>query len=72
MHDEEHSGRPSIIMDDLVRERIMENRQCIGSPCKTKFKQTLSDVHCFLALVDFLTRGETVNAQDHCKTLQKL
>ena len=30
MHDEEHSGRPSVITDDLlelVRERIMENRR---------------------------------------------
>ena len=52
-----------------------------GSPCKTKFKKTLSEqqVMCTvfwdrqsIHLVDFLTRGETVNPKHYCKTLQKL
>ena len=52
-----------------------------GSPCKTKFKQTLSarKVMCTvfwdrraIFLEDFLTRGEMVNAERYCETLQKL
>ena len=51
-----------------------------GSPCKTKFKQTSArKVMCTVFWdrrgvlhVDFLTRGETVNAERYCETLQKL
>ena len=52
-----------------------------GSPCETKFKQILSmrKVMCTvfwdrrsILLVHFLTRGETVNAESYCETLQKL
>ena len=52
-----------------------------GSPWKTKFKQTLSarKVMCTMfwdrrgvLLVDFSTRGETVNAERYSQTLQKL
>ena len=51
------------------------------SPCKTKFKQTLSmrKVMCTvfwakpdIRLVDVLTRDETVNAERYCDTLKKL
>ena len=52
-----------------------------GSPCKVKFKQILSawKVMCTvfwvrrgILLVNFLIRGETVNAEPYCKTLQKM
>ena len=52
-----------------------------GSPCKTKFKQTLSArrVMCMvfwdrrgILLVNFLTRGEKVNTERYCESLQKL
>ena len=52
-----------------------------GSSCKTKFKQTLSAWKVMytvfwdrwgILLIDFLTRGEMVNAECYCKTLQKL
>ncbi|KAJ4452219.1 hypothetical protein ANN_03737 [Periplaneta americana] len=136
VHDEERSGRPSLINDDrveLVRQCIMENRRftimelsshfpqisrslfheivtkhllfkkvCVpdmdfalhpktkhqsmhwrhsGSPVRTKFKQTLSvrKVMCTvfwdrkgILLIDFLPRGETVNADHYCETLRKL
>ena len=50
-----------------------------GSPCKTKFKQSLlmwkAKCPVFwdrwgILLIDFLTRGETVNAECYCETLQ--
>ncbi|KAJ4439580.1 hypothetical protein ANN_07707 [Periplaneta americana] len=52
-----------------------------GSPVRTKFKQTLSvrKVMCTvfwdrkgILLIDFLPRGETVNADRYCETLRKL
>ncbi|KAJ4451673.1 hypothetical protein ANN_03143 [Periplaneta americana] len=52
-----------------------------GSPVRTKFKQTLSvrKVMCTvfwdrkgILLIVFLPRGETVNADRYCETLQKL
>ena len=49
-----------------------------GSHCKTKYKQTFvgteSDVHGVLGqtVFDFLTRGETVNTERYCETLQEL
>ena len=52
-----------------------------GSPCKTEFKQTLlwekvMFMMCLgqtgILLVDFLIRGETVNAEHYCRALQKL
>ncbi|KAJ4426888.1 hypothetical protein ANN_26687 [Periplaneta americana] len=52
-----------------------------GSPVRTKFKETLSvrKVMCTvywdrkgILLIDFLPRGETVNADRYCETLQKL
>ena len=52
-----------------------------GSPVKKKFKQTLSvqKVMCTvfwdrkgILLIDFLPRGETVNADHYCETLRKL
>ncbi|KAJ4438157.1 hypothetical protein ANN_14096 [Periplaneta americana] len=52
-----------------------------GSPVRTKFKQTLSvrKVMCTvfsdrkgILLIDFLPRGETVNADSYCETLRKL
>ncbi|KAJ4447352.1 hypothetical protein ANN_09358 [Periplaneta americana] len=52
-----------------------------GSPVRTKFKQTLSvrKVMCTvfwdrkgILLIDFLLRGETVNADRYCETLRKL
>ena len=51
-----------------------------GSPCKTKFKQTLSvwTVMCMVFLdrwvifFDFLTRGEIMIAERYFETLQKL
>ncbi|KAJ4450280.1 hypothetical protein ANN_01700 [Periplaneta americana] len=52
-----------------------------GSPVRTKFKQTLSvwKVMCTvfwdrkgILLIDFLPRGETVNADHYCETLRKL
>ncbi|KAJ4426490.1 hypothetical protein ANN_27304 [Periplaneta americana] len=52
-----------------------------GSPVRTKFKQTLSvrKVMCTMfwdrkgiLLIDFLPRGETVNADRYCETLRKL
>ena len=51
------------------------------SPCETKFKQTFSARKVMftvfwdrrgILLVDFLTRGETVNAERYCETLNKL
>ncbi|KAJ4439971.1 hypothetical protein ANN_08102 [Periplaneta americana] len=133
VHDEECSGRPSLINDDRVElvgaekpdnrtqnatlgaaltflqryhddgdeflDRIVtgdetwishftpENKQQSmhwrhrGSPVRTKFKQTLSvrKVMCTvfwdrkgILLIDFLPRGETVNADRYCETLRKL
>ncbi|KAJ4427740.1 hypothetical protein ANN_25393 [Periplaneta americana] len=141
VHDEERSGRPSLINDrvELVRQCIMENRrftitelsshfpqisrsllheivtkhllfkkvcarivmgdktwishftpetkqqsmhwQHSGSPVRMKFKQTLSvrKVMCTvfwdrkgILLIDFLPRGESVNADLYCETLRKL
>ncbi|KAJ4445240.1 hypothetical protein ANN_07041 [Periplaneta americana] len=142
VHDEERSGRLSLINDDrveLMRQCIMENRcftitelsshfpqisRCLlhdivtkhllfkkvcarivtgdetwishftpetkqqsmhwrhsGSPVRTKFKQTLSvrKVMCTvfwdrkgILLIDFLPRGEIVNADRYCETLRKL
>ena len=52
-----------------------------GSPVRTKFKQALSarKLMCTvfwdrkgILLIDFLPRGETVNAERYCATLQKL
>ncbi|KAJ4439546.1 hypothetical protein ANN_07670 [Periplaneta americana] len=52
-----------------------------GSPVRTKFKQTLSvrKVMCTvfwdrkgILLIDFLPRGETVDADRYCETLRKL
>ncbi|KAJ4449970.1 hypothetical protein ANN_01377 [Periplaneta americana] len=52
-----------------------------GSPVRTKFKQTLSvrKVMCTvfwdrkgILLIDFLPKGETVNADRYCETLRKL
>ncbi|KAJ4438533.1 hypothetical protein ANN_14478 [Periplaneta americana] len=52
-----------------------------GSPVRTKFKHTLSvrKVMCTvfwdrkgILLIDFLPRGETVNADRYCETLRKL
>ncbi|KAJ4452299.1 hypothetical protein ANN_03819 [Periplaneta americana] len=52
-----------------------------GSPVRTKFKQTLSvrKVMCTvfwdrkgILLIDFLPRGETVNADRYCETVRKL
>ena len=51
-----------------------------GSPWKTKFKQTLlaQKIMCSVfwdrwgILIDFLTRGKTLNAEHNCETLQKL
>ncbi|KAJ4428174.1 hypothetical protein ANN_24189 [Periplaneta americana] len=52
-----------------------------GSPVRTKFKQTQSvrKVMCTvfwdrkgILLIDFLPRGETVNADRYCETLRKL
>ena len=52
-----------------------------GSPCKTKFKQTLSEREMIctvfwdrrgILLVDLLTRCEAVNAERYCETLEKL
>ncbi|KAJ4451550.1 hypothetical protein ANN_03016, partial [Periplaneta americana] len=52
-----------------------------GSPVRTKFIQTLSvqKVMCMvfwdrkgILLIDFLPRGETVNADRYCETLRKL
>ncbi|KAJ4443928.1 hypothetical protein ANN_05717 [Periplaneta americana] len=111
VHDEERSGRPSLINDDrveLVRQCIMENRRFtitelsshfpqtsrsllheivtkhllfkkVGA--RTKFKQTLSVRKVMwtvfwdrkgILLIDFLPRGETVNADRYCETLRKL
>ncbi|KAJ4432082.1 hypothetical protein ANN_20696 [Periplaneta americana] len=51
-----------------------------GSPVRTKFKQTLSCTESDMVfwdrkgilLIDFLPRGETVNADRYCETLRKL
>ena len=52
-----------------------------ASPCKTKLKKTLSAWKVMrtifwdrlgIFLVDFLTRGETVNAESYWETVQKL
>ncbi|KAJ4437194.1 hypothetical protein ANN_17329 [Periplaneta americana] len=52
-----------------------------GSPVRTKFKQTLSVRKVVytvfwdrkgILLIDFLPRGETVNADRYCETLRKL
>ncbi|KAJ4443883.1 hypothetical protein ANN_05670 [Periplaneta americana] len=110
VHDEERSGRPSLINDDrveLVRQCIMENhrftitelsshfpqisrsllheivtKHLFKKVCaRTKFKQTLSvrKVMCTvfwdrkgILLIDFLPRGETVNADRYYETLRKL
>ncbi|KAJ4435135.1 hypothetical protein ANN_23711 [Periplaneta americana] len=124
VHDEERSGRPSLINGDrveLVRQCIKENRRFTITELSNHFPQisrsllheivtkhllfkkcvpaavnalaalwisgqdeiqtdtvgTESDVHGVLGrkgilLIDFLPRGETVNADRYCETLRKL
>lgn len=62
------------------KQQSMEWRHS-SSPRKVKFKQTISaqKIMCTVfwdrkgvLLVDFLTRGDTINAAAYCETLQKL
>ena len=77
---------PTVINFILFRQMAYQliwvaNWDHSGSPCNMKFKQTLSawKVMCTvfwhrrdILLFDFLTRGETMNAERYCETLQKM
>ncbi|GFW29135.1 histone-lysine N-methyltransferase SETMAR [Trichonephila clavipes] len=103
VHDEERSGRPSLITEELVHaidEKIKENRdetwvsyetpeskrqsmewRHTSSPTRVKPKHILTPrkIMCTvfwdskgILLIDFLLRGQTINAAVYCETLRKL
>ncbi|KAJ4440405.1 hypothetical protein ANN_08546 [Periplaneta americana] len=79
VHDEERSGRPSLINDrvELVRQCIMENRRFTITELSSHFPQIWRSllheiVTKHLLFKKVCARGETVNADRYCETLRKL